>query len=46
MDIKVGKAAIREAHEKLRNWGRWGNDDQIGTLNHVTPQGHRRGRPS
>ncbi len=38
MDIKVGKAAIREAHDKLRNWGRWGNDDQIGTLNHVTPQ--------
>jgi kynurenine formamidase len=37
MDIKVGKAAIRDAHDKLRNWGRWGNDDQIGTLNHITP---------
>ena len=36
MDIKVGKAAIRDAHEKLRNWGRWGTDDQIGTLNHIT----------
>jgi len=20
-----------------RNWGRWGDDDQLGTLNHVTP---------
>ena len=38
MVIKVGKAAIAEAHETLRNWGRWGKDDQIGTLNHITPQ--------
>ncbi|MEA2855775.1 MAG: hypothetical protein QOH98_96, partial [Methylobacteriaceae bacterium] len=35
MDIKVGRAAIAEASEKLSNWGRWGKDDQIGTLNHV-----------
>lgn len=38
MDLKVGKAAIYEAAEKLSNWGRWGKDDQIGTLNHVTPE--------
>ena len=38
MDIKVGKQAIGEATEKLKNWGRWGKDDQIGTLNHVTPE--------
>src|SRR3954463_15151919 len=38
MDIKVGKKAIEEASKKLSNWGRWGKDDQIGTLNHVTPQ--------
>ena len=38
MDIKVGRQAIGEASEKLSNWGRWGKDDQIGTLNHVTPQ--------
>jgi kynurenine formamidase len=37
MDIKVGRAAIAEASEKLSNWGRWGKDDQIGTLNHVAP---------
>src|SRR5437588_669491 len=38
MDIKVDRKAIAEASQKLRNWGRWGKDDQIGTLNHVTPQ--------
>src|SRR5215217_4241047 len=37
MDIAVGKAAIYEAAEKLSNWGRWGEGDQIGTLNHVGP---------
>src|ERR1700691_887150 len=38
MDIKVGKKAVAEATEKLKNWGRWGKDDHIGTLNQVTPQ--------
>ena len=38
MDITVGKAAIYEAAKALSNWGRWGADDQIGTLNHVTPE--------
>jgi len=38
MNIKVGKEAIAEASRKLSNWGRWGKDDQIGTLNHVTPE--------
>jgi kynurenine formamidase len=38
MNIDVGRKAIAEATEKLKNWGRWGKDDQIGTLNHVTPQ--------
>ena len=31
MDIKVDRKAITEASEKLKNWGRWGKDDQIGT---------------
>lgn len=26
-----------ELGKKLNNWGRWGDDDQIGTLNFVTP---------
>lgn len=28
---------IRQAFEKYKNWGKWGPDDQIGTLNYVTP---------
>ena len=35
--IKVSKAAVDQAFKDLSNWGRWGKDDQIGTLNHVTP---------
>ena len=38
MDIKVGRKAIEEASKKLSNWGRWGKDDQIGTLNHIKPE--------
>lgn len=36
--MKVDRAAILQAAEKLSNWGRWGKDDQIGTLNNVTPE--------
>ena len=38
MNINVGKQAIAEATEKLKNWGRWGKDDQVGTLNHIRPE--------
>jgi len=38
MNIVVNKQAIEEASRELSNWGRWGKDDQIGTLNHVTSQ--------
>src|SRR5262247_1016001 len=38
MNIKVGRQAIAEATQKLSNWGRWGKDDQIGTLNNITPE--------
>src|SRR5271167_1163900 len=38
MDIKVGRQAVAEASEKLKNWGRWGKDDHVGTLNQVAPQ--------
>jgi kynurenine formamidase len=27
----------RSTGDKLRNWGRWGKDDQLGTLNFITP---------
>ena len=30
-------ATVRELSQRYTNWGRWGDDDEIGTLNHVTP---------
>ena len=27
-----------ELGKELSNWGRWGADDQIGTLNFITPE--------
>lgn len=33
-DIKY----VKELGQRLSNWGRWGDDDEIGTLNFVTPQ--------
>lgn len=29
---------LRAAAEKYKNWGRWGADDEIGTLNHTRPE--------
>ena len=29
---------LAEAAEKYQNWGRWGQNDGIGTLNHVSPE--------
>jgi kynurenine formamidase len=29
---------IRETAERCRNWGRWGDGDELGTLNFVTPE--------
>jgi kynurenine formamidase len=36
--VKLDRNAVYKAAEELSNWGRWGDDDQIGTLNNVTPQ--------
>jgi kynurenine formamidase len=38
MAMEVSRKAVYEAADRLRNWGRWGADDQIGTLNFVTPE--------
>ena len=35
---RVTMKDVRKAGKALRNWGRWGKDDQLGTLNHTTPQ--------
>jgi kynurenine formamidase len=29
---------VRDLARRYRNWGRWGADDQLGTLNFITPQ--------
>ena len=29
---------IRGYYKSLSNWGRWGNDDQLGTMNLITPE--------
>jgi kynurenine formamidase len=34
----VDTATFEDLLGSVRNWGRWGKDDQRGTLNHVTPQ--------
>ena len=32
---------IRELFDRCCNWGRWGDDDELGTLNYITPQKRR-----
>jgi kynurenine formamidase len=36
-DHKVTKADVERWMTELSNWGRWGKDDQLGTLNLITP---------
>jgi kynurenine formamidase len=35
---KITRADIDAAAERVKNWGRWGPDDEIGTLNNISPQ--------
>src|SRR5215212_9801985 len=28
---------VQAYRERFSNWGRWGADDRLGTLNHITP---------
>ena len=34
---------FRELGTKLRNWRRWGPDDELGTVNFITPTSRKRG---
>ncbi|MBI2871929.1 MAG: cyclase family protein [Chloroflexi bacterium] len=34
----MDKSVIIQLAEKYRNWGRWGPEDELGTLNFVTPE--------
>ena len=38
MDRYIDEAVMMETAKKLSNWGKWGPDDQLGTLNYVTPE--------
>jgi kynurenine formamidase len=37
MTTEVTEAEVLEMFETLSNWGRWGDDDRLGTLNLITP---------
>jgi len=39
-------AVFAEVAARVRNWGRWGPDDEIGTLNFVDDEARRRGAAS
>ena len=33
----ITRQDLAEASEKYKNWGKWGKDDEIGTLNFTSP---------
>ena len=35
---KVSLQEFNQIFESVKNWGRWGPDDQVGTLNYITPE--------
>jgi kynurenine formamidase len=35
---KFTRQDLRDAAEKYKNWGKWGPDDEIGTLNYTQPE--------
>ncbi len=34
----MSEQVLKEMIQKVRNWGKWGPEDEIGTLNYITPQ--------
>jgi kynurenine formamidase len=38
MSQKPDIETVRELALRFRNWGRWGADDELGTLNYITPE--------
>jgi kynurenine formamidase len=35
---KLTKADVLKKAEELKNWGKWGPDDELGVLNYITPE--------
>jgi kynurenine formamidase len=36
--LKLTKDDVLKKAEELKNWGKWGPDDELGVLNYITPQ--------
>ena len=36
--LSFTKEDLKLAAEKFKNWGKWGSDDEIGTLNYTSPE--------
>ena len=34
----MDRSSLEDLFRRVSNWGRWGDDDERGTLNHITPQ--------
>ena len=34
----VTREDLKSAAEEFKNWGKWGDDDEIGTLNYTSPE--------
>ena len=34
----ITREDLTSASEKYKNWGKWGDDDEIGTLNYTSPE--------
>jgi len=39
---KLSVAEFEAMFESVKNWGRWGKDDDRGTMNYITPEHVRR----
>ena len=37
-DLRVTHEILADYAERYKNWGKWGPDDEIGTLNYTTQQ--------
>ena len=35
---KLTRQDLRDAAERYKNWGKWGPQDEIGTLNYTAPE--------
>ena len=42
MAQQLGERDVLGMMERLSNWGRWGSDDELGTVNFITPDVRRR----